>query len=54
MICAIGSPLRVTRIGWPVLFILSSKARQVALNFEMGTFSISIVISFLSYYGRGL
>jgi hypothetical protein len=39
MILAIGSPLRVTRMGFPVRFTLSSKAKQVALNFEIGMFS---------------
>jgi hypothetical protein len=36
---AIGSPLRVTRIGFPVFFTLSSTARQVALKVEMGMLS---------------
>jgi len=36
-ICAMGSPFRVTRMGWPVFFTLSSNARQVALNFEIVT-----------------
>src|SRR3989442_15457673 len=34
-----GSPLRVTRIGLPVRFTLASRARQVALNLEIGTSS---------------
>ena len=33
---AMGSPLRVTRIDFPVFFTLSSNRRHVALNFEMG------------------
>ena len=32
---AIGSPLRVTMIDFPVFLTLSNKRRQVALNFEM-------------------
>src|SRR2546429_6502924 len=39
MICAIGSPFRVTRIGRPVRLTLASSARQVALNFEIDTSS---------------
>src|SRR5207245_9113075 len=38
-ICAIGSPLRVTRIGLPVRFTLANRARQVALNLEIETSS---------------
>lgn len=38
-IWAIGSPLRVTRIGLPVRLTLASKARHVALNFEIVTSS---------------
>ncbi len=39
MTIAIGSPLRVTRIDFPVFLTLSNKRRQVALNFEMGIVS---------------
>lgn len=41
--CAIGTPRRVTRIGWPVRLTRSRSARQVALNFETGTRSIARV-----------
>jgi hypothetical protein len=36
---AIGSPLRVTMIDFPVLWTLSNKRKHVALNFEMGIVS---------------
>jgi hypothetical protein len=36
---AIGSPLRVTMIDFPVLLTSSNKRKQVALNFEMGIVS---------------
>jgi len=32
---AIGSPFRVTRMGFPVLLTLASTAKQVALNLEI-------------------
>ena len=35
MTSAIGSPLRVTRIDFPVFLTLSNRRRQVDLNFEM-------------------
>jgi len=41
MIWAIGSPFRVTRIGLPVRLTFLSKAKQVALNFEIGTSSLT-------------
>ena len=40
IISAIGSPKRVTRIGFPVFRTCSSRARQVALNFEIAISSI--------------
>ena len=36
---AIGSPLRVTIIDFPVFLTLSNKRKHVALNFEMGIVS---------------
>src|SRR2546422_9480024 len=48
MICAIGSPFRVTRIGRPVRLTLASSARQVALNFEIDTSSSTAT----SYHGH--
>ncbi len=36
---AIGSPLRVISIDFPVFFTLPSNRRQVALNFDIGIVS---------------
>ena len=36
---AIGSPLRVTRIGSPFFFTFFSSLRQVALNLDIGIVS---------------
>jgi hypothetical protein len=36
---AIGSPLRVTMIDFPVFLTLSNNRKQVALNFDMGIVS---------------
>lgn len=36
---AMGSPLRVTMIDFPVFLTVSNKRRHVALNFEMGIVS---------------
>lgn len=36
---AISSPCRVTKIGRPVLFTLSSRAKHTVLNFVTGTIS---------------
>ena len=40
----IGSPKRVTRIGWPDFRTRSITAKQVALNFEMAIFSIPDIV----------
>jgi hypothetical protein len=39
---AIGSPLRVTKIDFPVFLTLSNRRKQVALNFDMGMVSCMI------------
>src|SRR2546425_8483714 len=47
-IWAIGSPLRVTRIGLHVRFTFVKRARQVALNLETDT-SSSTALSYHDY-----
>ena len=54
---AIGSPLRVTMIDFPVFLTLSNKRKQVALNFEIGIVSCmsalhTFEIFFISYHGQ--
>jgi hypothetical protein len=41
---AIGSPLRVTMIDFPIFLTLSNKHEHLALNFEMGIFSCTSVL----------
>ena len=41
---AIGSPLRVTMIDFPVFLTLSNKRKHLALNFEMGIVSCTSVL----------
>ena len=50
MTWAMGSPLRVISIGWPVRFTLSNRERHVALNFEIGTCSTEL--PFIKDYGQ--
>jgi len=45
---AIGTPLRVINIDFPVFFTLPSNRRQVALNFEIGMVSIMLALLSLS------
>ena len=41
---AIGSPLRVTMIDFPIFLTLSNKHEHLALNFEMGIVSCTSVL----------
>jgi hypothetical protein len=50
VIKAIGSPLRVTMIDFPVFLTLSNKRKHVALNFEIVMVSCMYELPFICFF----